>query len=95
VPICPLAWVAVAEHRAPHKDGLTHWFSGNIAPAREGWYERHFTDSQMVPDASVQFWNGVNWLSKRGGEPHWRQVGDYPAWRGLIARWLLTGRLSH
>ena len=81
--IDPLDWVATASRRRPQSTGLTDWFPGTVAPARAGLYERHFTDSCDIPiECSLHFWDGSCWLS-RDGRPHWRQVGDYPAWRGL------------
>ena len=38
----------------------------------------------------MQYWDGEFWLT-REGKPHWRQVGDYPAWRGF-ARELHAGQ---
>ena len=31
---------------------------------------------------SMQYWDGHRWIGQ-DGRPHWRKVGDYPAWRGL------------
>jgi hypothetical protein len=74
--IDPTYWLGVANKRAPKVRGLTPWFHGSIAPHTPGWYERHFTDSQIIPaHLSRHWWSGSEW--------HWRQVGDYPCWRGL------------
>lgn len=84
--IHPHLWVAVAELKRPQLDGLSPWFDGTTAPSRAGWYERHFTDSTVIePDASMQYWDGDFWRNRPGRTAHWRQMGDYPAWRGLAA----------
>ena len=57
---------------------MTRWLDGRTKPARAGWYERLFTDGVFR-----QHWNGKAWAREKGGPPHWRQVGDYPCWRGL------------
>lgn len=82
--IDPTQWLARASEFRPQTEGLTAWFSGKVAPARVGWYERFFTDSTVLAaDQSMQYWDGHFWLTA-DGRRHWRQVGDYPAWRGLI-----------
>lgn len=83
--IDPRQWVAVANERRPQMPGLTPWFDGTTAPVRLGWYERHFTDSPNIGDSTMQYWSGKCWMSHPMEKPHWRQVGDYPAWRGLDA----------
>jgi hypothetical protein len=83
-PIAPGDWLRVARFRATKKRGLTPWFDGRTKPARRGYYERHFTDSLDIPQwMSMHWWDGKKWLSRKGGLSHWRQVGDYPCWRGL------------
>ena len=88
-PIDPIEWLKVANERRPIKPGLTPWFSGNEAPSRPGWYERHFTDSG---DGTSRFdcllkhwWDGKYWRSSPDAKPHWRQRFDYPAWRGMVS----------
>ena len=81
--IDPIEWVKTAQRRSPSPGFMTDWYDGNTSPAREGYYERHFTDSPIIGFASIQYWDGSSWLVKKGGLRHWRQVGDYPAWRGL------------
>ena len=57
------------------------WQSGTIAPEKKGVYERLFTDGIFK-----NYWNGEQWLRLTVGEvglPHWRQIGDYPCWRGV------------
>ena len=57
-----------------------------------GRYERHFTDSMITSKPhSMHWWNGKFWSSEKGGEPHWRQVGDYPAWRGVTFTTFMRG----
>lgn len=80
--IDPIKWLAVANERAPKFGGVTGWIDGTQAPARVGYYERHFTDSPSIGFASMQYWDGEKWLTSTG-MVHWRQVGDYPCWRGL------------
>lgn len=81
--IDPTQWLAKVSEYRPQTEGLTAWFSGEVAPARVGWYERFFTDSTVLAaDLSMQYWDGQSWLTA-DGRRHWRQVGDYPAWRGL------------
>jgi hypothetical protein len=82
--ISPIEWLKTANHRRPKLPHTTEWFSGLTAPTQPGWYERHFTDSPVIGDVSMQWWNGKQWYAHpRNVLPHWRQVGDYPAWRGL------------
>lgn len=81
--ICPIAWLEVANERAPKFGGVTDWIDGTQAPVRVGHYERHFTDSPTIGFASMQYWDGSQWLIRGMLKPHWRQVGDYPAWRGI------------
>ena len=81
--IDPTNWLQVANERKPSSEGLTPWFSGIQMPAHVGWYERHFTDSMLLaPEQSMQYWDGQYWLTAQGRQHH-RQVGQYPAWRGL------------
>jgi hypothetical protein len=79
----PKPWVNVASTRRPKLPHTTEWFDGTTAPTRPGWYERHFTDSMVIGDATMQYWDGEFWRNRPHGTAHWRQVGDYPAWRGL------------
>jgi hypothetical protein len=81
--INPIEWLKTANKRRPKLPHTTEWFNGLTAPMRPGWYERHFTDSPVIGDASMQWWDGACWYIEPYGLPHWRQVGDYPAWRGL------------
>ena len=70
---------------------VSPWFPGDTAPMYKGMYERHFSDG-----VDKQYWNGKSWYAvtirtKEGAEyiatvPHWRQVGDYPMWRGVITK---------
>lgn len=80
MPIDPVYWLRIANERAPKSSSVTGWYCGTITPVRHGWYERHFTDG-----THFQHWDGVAWRTQKGCAPHWRQVGDYPAWRGLTA----------
>ncbi len=91
--IDPIKWLDVANLDAPKKRGITRWFPGTIKPAHKGWYERHFTDSTIVPaHHNMHWWNGKFWSSRKGGEPHWRQVGDYPTWRGVTFMTFIRGK---
>jgi hypothetical protein len=67
------------------KEDVTPWFSGDTHPIREGWYERQFTDGVFR-----HFWNGAYWSNRINGDPHWRQVGSYPVWRGLNKQYKQT-----
>jgi hypothetical protein len=96
VNIDPIKWLEVANQRAPKKRGLTPWFPGTMKPVVKGWYERHFTDSTTIPhDYNMQWWNGKFWSSFKGGMPHWRQVGDYPAWRGVTCMTFMRGKRKY
>lgn len=57
---------------------VTNWFAGTVKPHHVGWYERRFSDGDYF-----HFWDGHYWSRYINGDPHWRQVGDYPTWRGL------------
>ena len=67
----------VTENSVPTAD-RTPWFAGDTHPVRVGWFERIFIDGVFR-----HYWDGQMWLIDKGGEPHWRQIGEYPAWRGL------------
>lgn len=81
--ITPKRWLVTANARRPKLPNTTDWYPGTARPARVGWYERHFTDSPLIGDATMQYWDGEFWRRSPTGAAHWRQVGDYPAWRGL------------
>jgi hypothetical protein len=81
--IDPAEWASHADecvhcHKHKRQRGVTRWLDGRTKPARAGWYERLFTDGVFR-----HYWNGKVWAALRNGQPHWRQVGDYPCWRGL------------
>lgn len=82
--IDPQSWLTIANERAPRSQSVTDWFAGDTKPEIPGYYERHFTDG-----TTLQWWDGSQWLAHdpdelRGSTPHWRQVGDYPCWRGMV-----------
>lgn len=81
--IDPMKWLAKTIVDVPPKRYHTRWFPGTVAPVHKGFYERHFTDSFMMEKPFMHYWDGKVWRSGKGFPPHWRQVGDYPAWRGL------------
>lgn len=74
----PLSWLQVANERDPQRDGMSPWFHGGLSPAQPDFYERHFTDGTYR-----HYWCGQGWRSKKDGPLHWRQAGDYPAWRSI------------
>lgn len=80
--IDPNEWLATANQRAPKVRGKTPWFPGTTHPSKRGWYERHFTDS-MCSGPFLHYWSGKEWRTATTTGRHWRQVGDYPCWRGL------------
>ena len=59
------------------RSGCTSWFPGDTKPPHVGWYDRLFTDGVFR-----HYWDGYLWLLDVNGLEHWRQVGDYPCWRG-------------
>lgn len=63
---------------AKTREPVTPWFNGKTAPVRVGWYERMYTDGLFR-----HYWDGQVWRARPEDPPHWRQVGDYPLWRGL------------
>ena len=67
-----------AGNKSERKGGVTRWYRGDVKPAYKGWYERIF-----IEGIYRQHWNGRFWSMQKDGFPHWREVGDYPAWRGL------------
>ncbi len=84
--ICPHTWLSIANGRSPKLPFTTPWFDGTTKPERVGFYERHFTDSMMNGGVkwSMQYWDGEVWrIGGPSGKVHWRQVGDYTAWRGI------------
>lgn len=72
-------WVKEAIRR--HSQEVTPWFDGATHPSRVGYYDRCFTDGTIR-----HYWNGSVWMesSLTLARPHWRQVGAYPCWRGLV-----------
>lgn len=60
---------------------VTEWYPSGTHPVRKGWYERVFTDGVYK-----QWWDGKLWRVKKNGYVHWRQVNDYPMWRGLARK---------
>lgn len=89
--IDPMALVVEAQINRPKIKGLTDWFAGTQKPQHIGWYERYFTGSTINdPASSFHYWNGKYWLRTPGelSETHWRQLGDYPAWRGLAQQFI-------
>ena len=81
--IGPVFWLTIANERHPKSDSVTDWIPGNVAPVRSGYYERHFTDGSEFHHFDGEVWRSSDPAEKRGRMPHWRQVGDYPCWRGL------------
>lgn len=81
--IDPAKWLARTAAYIPQKRYHTRWFPGTVAPVHKGFYERYFCDSSLMTAPFFHYWNGKFWSAQKGGSPHWRQVGDYPAWRGL------------
>lgn len=85
-PIDPADWLvewSLNPRRAAEAvttQAVTPWFVGTTKPVRKGWYDRMFTDGLFS-----HYWDGYAWCSGKGGPPHWRQVGDYPCWRGMLA----------
>lgn len=63
---------------------VTEWFGGSTHPPRPGMYDRLFVDG-----ICRQHWDGKVWSAREGSVPHWRQVGDYPMWRGA-RMWVLV-----
>lgn len=78
-PIDAEYWVGIANREEPKRLLMTDWYAGNTAPKRKGFYQRYYTDGLYY-----DFWDGRQWLQRNDrGQPHWRQVGSYVAWRGL------------
>lgn len=75
--IDPKKWHKRCIEENPRTFAVTEWFSGTVAPFHHGIYERCFIDGIYT-----HYFDGI-WRSCKGGTPHWRQVGHYPAWRGL------------
>lgn len=60
----------------------TPWYPQGTHPVRRGYYERIYTDGIYL-----HYWDGKFWRhEKTSPQPHWRQVNDYPLWRGLVRR---------
>ena len=79
----PQSFIGFARKFVPLKKGCTGWFSGDIAPVHVGYYERYYVDGLYL-----HYWDGKAWKHDHKPETpeHWRQVGDYPAWRGLTTK---------
>lgn len=87
--INPEAWLATIARDHPPGPDVTEWISGRVAPVRVGWYERAFYDGIFR-----HYWDGVGWLARQDGSPHWRQVDAYPCWRGLSVEAIASGGLA-
>lgn len=72
--ISPDDWLTTAIGRT-EPNGFD-WQSGRTSPLVAGWYDRYFTDGCIS-----HYWDGKSWRSGTNEPEHWRQVGDYPAWR--------------
>lgn len=60
----------------------TAWYAPGTHPVRRGYYERNYVDGIYL-----HYWDGKVWRSSKDSRhPHWRQVNDYPMWRGLVSR---------
>lgn len=88
-----VSFLEVTRRTRPPQRGTTSWISGLEAPVRIGWYDRNYADAMCRT-----YWNGSQWMTSDAIDafPHWRQVGDYPAWRGQlspdeISSWKYTG----
>ena len=57
---------------------LTPWYPSGTHPVRKGYYDRAYMDGIYR-----HYWDGIFWRSWHGSDPHWRQIKDYPLWRGL------------
>ena len=57
---------------------LTPWYPPRTHPSRIGYYDRKYSDGVYR-----HYWNGEYWAQSEHSAPHWRQVNDYPVWRGL------------
>ena len=89
----PSAWAEKTSRLFPRSSLLTQWFPGTFRPVHRGMYVRHFSggDGKIFSGClSVQYWDGLHWLIKQGGNKHRHQVGSYPCWQGLT-RTLLIG----
>lgn len=76
---CPERWltsILSGDNAAYYGVTTDGWQSGATAPAEPGWYERLFTDGVLR-----HWWDGEDWALSPTARLHWRQVGDYPAWR--------------
>lgn len=71
--INPDTWIHEATEQEP---GAHTWKNGRTAPDQPGMYERYFTDGIFR-----SYWDGEQWFHANRKSAHWRQVGDYPAWR--------------
>jgi len=92
IPLLASYWVTVAATNFPKRRGMTSWRDGTQAPDKIGLYQRYYTDGLYF-----DYWDGTQWLSRdKDGAPHWRQVGDYVAWRGLTEKgWLKAKSKEH
>jgi hypothetical protein len=84
----PAAWVRSKRHDHRRR-GTTPWKVGTVAPRLVGWYDRLFTDGVYR-----QWWDGKEWRCGKDGVAHWRQVGDYPCWRGLTCMAFIRGKVK-
>lgn len=77
--LTPGYWVKRAAEISSKDNSKTDWHEGTISPVHVGYYERIYTDGIYK-----HYWDGKNWrFEKYDSNIHWRQVGDYPAWRGI------------
>lgn len=60
---------------------LTPWFPPNIAPARQGFYEREY-GAELCPD----YWDGETWWVCFETIPTRIRGGSTLPWRGLAKK---------
>lgn len=66
------------EHKKLVDAVRTLWYPSGTHPAHVGYYERQYCDGVYL-----HYWDDKVWRSDKHSAPHWRQVNDYPTWRGL------------
>lgn len=75
------------------KAKLTPWFSGNVKPARVGFYEvghsrpLHHNNRLHLTGYPTRFWNGYNWITDDlFDKPSIFGKHETHQWRGLAQR---------
>lgn len=68
-------------------DGETNWYPGSVLPIRAGRYKvrnKPYHKIEMrLSAAPFRYWNGVQWLTYKGGPRSVMGQSPFHEWKGL------------